>query len=93
MVGENGIRLQCLVGTMLNKKFSEYFDVVIFQNKRFDEIFTARNIIDNNIKISTRFKRIAIYSTPNVLAYCVGFCSYHHIRNFLNFCILSKSKL
>ena len=40
-----------------------------------------------NVKICTRFKRIATYSTPNVLAYCVGFCCYHHIGNFLDFYI------
>ena len=38
-----------------------------------------------NVKICTRFKLIATYLTPNVLAYCVGFCSYRHIGNFLDF--------
>ena len=42
-----------------------------------------------NAKICTTFKRIATYSTSNVLAYCVGFCSYHRIGNFLDFTFYS----
>ena len=43
-MGENGDPLTMFSWYNVKQKFSEYFDVVIFQSRRFNGLFTAQSI-------------------------------------------------